>query len=266
MQMHDQRPYCAPDAAPVAARRTGDSANAYAEWKAWRSDDFGHPTPEACAYFDALWRRFVGTGPAPLKMLEVGFGNGQFIGWCRQRGMAVWGIETSEALLARARNAGFDCVGSLDMLDDTRFDLIVLFDVLEHLQEARITPLLASLSNRLASGGRIILRTPNGGSPFGLNHQYGDPTHASVLTPNKLRFLCAPAGLAISYCGADLRPLRAVPVAKWPARLLRLLLSRLLERLVRFVFAPQPRGVLSPNLLTVLHPSAPRRPRAAGRC
>ncbi len=232
-------------------------SDAYTEWKSWRSEDFGQPTPQARAYFDALWRRFVGKRHVPPRVLEVGFGNGQFLGWCRQRGLAVSGIETGEAPLVRARDAGFDCAESLDALDGDAFDLIVLFDVLEHLQESRITSFLGDLAKRLSADGRIILRTPNGGSPFGLNHQHGDPTHASILTANKLKFLCARAGLTIDYCGKDLRPLRPGPLVKLPVRVLRALLHQFFERLVRFVFAPQPRGVLSANLLAVLRHDIP---------
>ncbi len=246
-----ERPRCCVVEA-VAPPAEPDLSDAYTEWKSWRSEDFGHPTAQASAYFDALWRRFVSESPATPRVLDVGFGNGQFLGWCRQRGMPVFGIETAEALLARARAAGFDCAESPDAMHGKPFDLIVLFDVLEHLPESRIAPFLDSLARRLSPDGLIILRTPNGGSPFGLHHQHGDPTHASILTASKLKFLCARVGLTLSYCGKDLRPLRAGPLWKLPARMLRALLYQLSERLVRFVFAPQPRGVLSANLLAVL--------------
>ncbi len=257
MLTHDLPNYCLPDGSPACAR---DAApDAYAEWKSWRHEDFGRPTRQACAYFNLLWRRFAANRCQPQKVLEIGFGNGQFLGWCRQRGLTACGTETNEALLARARAAGFDCAGSLAILDAGPFDLIVLFDVLEHIPESGITAFLCSLSDRLAPQGQILLRTPNGGSPFGLNNQYGDPTHAAVLTPNKLKFLSAPAGLQMAFSGADPRPLRGLPPAKWPALALRLLLHRLLERLVRFVFAPLPRGVLAANLLTVLRHSTQGR-------
>ncbi len=251
---------CTPDAVPSPAHHP--VADAYADWKSWRHEDFGRPTAQASAYFNLLWRRFIGARRACVQVLEIGFGNGQFLGWCRKRGLTACGIETNEVLLARAHAAGFDCAGSLATFDAGPFDLIVLFDVLEHIPESGITAFLCSLSGRLAPQGQILLRTPNGGSPFGLNNQYGDPTHAAVLTPNKLKFLSAPAGLQVAFSGADPRPLRGLPAAKWPALALRLLLQRLLERLVRFVFAPLPRGVLAANLLTVLRHSTQGRQRS----
>lgn len=237
----------------------GASADRYAEWKSWQPVDFGRPTAASTAYFALLWRRFVGPRPSPLRVLEIGFGNGQFLGWCRQRGHAVTGIEANAVLLARATQAGFDCHASLDALARTPFDLIVLFDVLEHLQEATLTDFLSELACRLSVAGQIVLRTPNGASPFGLNNQHGDPTHAAILTPNKFHYLAREAGLAGRYCGRDLYPLHAGALHRVPGRLLRALLHRLLEAVVRFALAPQPQGVLSANLLTVLHkPDAPR--------
>ena len=230
--------------------------DSYAAWKSWRCEAFGLPTPAACAYFSQLCRHFIGTRRTSLAVLEVGFGNGQFLGWCRQRDMAVCGVETNPALLARARAAGFDCAASIDELGGHRFDLITLFDVLEHVPEAAISAFLVQLAQRLQPGGRIILRTPNGCSPFGLQHQHGDTTHVSILTAQKFRYLIAPAGLRQNYCGTDMYPLYAGSLRAMPARALRRILHSLCERIVRFVFAPQPRGVLSANLLTVLQKDA----------
>ncbi len=240
-----------PEAGNADTARAGDK-DGYAAWKSWQHEEFGLPTPAACAYFSQLCQRFIGTRRKSLRVLEVGFGNGQFLGWCRQQGMAVSGVETNHALLARARAAGFECAASVDELGERRFDLITLFDVLEHVPEASICAFLSQLAERLKPDGRIILRTPNGGSPFGLNHQHGDTTHASILTAQKFRYLVAPAGLRLRYCGTDLYPLYAGSLRALPARALRRMLHGLCERVVRFVFAPQPRGVLSANLLTVM--------------
>ncbi len=252
MQTHEMTRCCPPETGTADSLRPHHSMDSYAEWKSWQSEDFGQPAAAACAYFDLLWRRFIDRKFTSPSVLEIGFGNGQFLGWCRQRGMTVRGVETNHALLTRAKDAGFDCAATPDALNERRFDLIALFDVLEHIPAAEITPFLCRLSERLTPEGRIILRTPNGGSPLGLNHQHGDPTHAAILTAHKLRYLCAPAGLSIIYCGADLYPLFAGSLRAMPARVLRRALHQLLERIVRFVFSPQPRGVLSANLLTVM--------------
>lgn len=234
-----------------------EAADRYAEWKSWRPADFGMPSAASSAYFTRLFRRFARPARRRLGILEIGFGNGQFLGWCRQQGHAVTGIETNPALLVRAAQAGFECHASLGALGGRRFDLIVLFDVLEHLPENGLADFLRELSAHLVDQGRIMVRTPNGGSPFGLNHQHGDPTHAAILTPNKFRYLAGHAGLALHYCGSDPYPLYAGSWQRLPGRALRKLLRRLAEAFVRFAFAPQPGGVLCANLLAVLKPARP---------
>ncbi len=229
-----------------------EASDRYVEWKSWQPADFGRPSAASCAYFSRLFHRFAAPAGRALAVLEIGFGNGQFLGWCRQQGHAATGIVTSAALRARAARAGYECHTALAALAGRRFDLIVLFDVLEHVPEAGLPDFLHELAGHLADGGQIIVRTPNGGSPFGLNHQHGDPTHAAILTHNKFRYLAGEAGLALRYCSGDLYPLFAGSWRRVPARALRVLLRRILEALVRFTLAPQPRGVLSANLLTVL--------------
>ena len=167
----------------------------YANWKSWRPADFGTPTDASRAYFKKLWRQFVGRSRQPQNILEIGYGNGQFLGWCRQQGHRVTGVETNKDLLTRARKAGFDSQPSIDEVADAGFDLIVLFDVLEHVPEAGLPAYFQMLRDRLLTGGQIILRTPNGGSPLGLNNQHGDPTHVAILTRNKLKYLAL-----VFYC------------------------------------------------------------------
>ncbi len=234
-----------------------DAAERYADWKSWQAADFGVPSAASSAYFSRLLRRFAGSSRKPLALLEIGYGNGQFLGWCRQQGHATTGVETNAVLLARAAQAGFECHASPGALSGRRFDLIVLFDVLEHLPESALTHFLRELSCLLGDQGRIIVRTPNGGSPFGLNHQHGDPTHAAILTPGKFRYLAGHAGLVLHYCGSDPYPLYAGSWRRLPGRALRAVLRRMVEAFVRFAFAPQPGGVLSANLLTVLQPARP---------
>lgn len=162
------------------------------------------------------------------------------------------GVETNAELLSRAREQGFACYSSANEVQDSEFDLIVMFDVLEHIPETEISAFLEGLSRKLIADGKIILRTPNGGSPFGLNNQYGDSTHMAVITRNKMQFLVSRLDFRLRYCGKDLYPLHIGSISKFPGRALRIILYAVCERLVRFTFAPQPAGVLSANLLTVM--------------
>ena len=62
------------------------------------------------------------------------------------------------------------------------FDTIVAFDVFEHFTQQQIRDRLAAAAVLLKPGGGLVLRFPNGQSPFGLAPQYGDATHVTPLS------------------------------------------------------------------------------------
>jgi hypothetical protein len=64
---------------------------------------------------------------------------------------------------------------------------VVIFDVLKHFSPDEATGLMAAIRAALAPGGHIILRVPDAGSPWGLRYQFGDPTHRTGSTPNRMR-------------------------------------------------------------------------------
>ena len=117
----------------------------------------------------AARRRIVGALIAkqvPLKpgarILEVGAGTGSNLAMLQALG-EVDAIEPDEAARALAsRRGGFAVGGGLlpdgVRLEDGRYDLIVLLDVLEHIERDRAS--LRVLRDKLAPGGRLLLTVP----------------------------------------------------------------------------------------------------------
>jgi len=110
-------------------------------------------------------------GEAPA-VLDVGCGNGRLGRFLAEGlpGLRYTGVDASEALLERAREAGglgpAPELHALDLVEDDpsawlgarRFDLIALFGVLHHVPgAARRRALLASLLAHLAEGGLLAL-------------------------------------------------------------------------------------------------------------
>lgn len=98
----------------------------------------------------------------PLRILEVGCGTGSNIALLQRYG-AVDAIEPDDDARALSeRRSGLKIMGGYlphgVPLDDGAYDLIVLFDVLEHIPED--VPALASLRAKLAPGGRLLLTVP----------------------------------------------------------------------------------------------------------
>jgi SAM-dependent methyltransferase len=92
----------------------------------------------------------------PLRVLDFGCGNGQFLAICHQFGFKAVGVDRSTA---RRDKAGVDVLASIDELGERTFDAITLFEVLEHLDDP--SGILKRLRDHLAPGGILILETPD---------------------------------------------------------------------------------------------------------
>jgi SAM-dependent methyltransferase len=103
------------------------------------------------------WRPKAG----PLHILEVGCGTGSNIAMLQQFG-TVDAIEPDDHARAFAsRRTGLEIKGGYlpnVPLEDGRYDLIVLLDVLEHIPDDKGA--LCALKPKLAPGGRLMLAVP----------------------------------------------------------------------------------------------------------
>lgn len=126
-----------------------------------------------------------------FKVLEIGYGNGEFLRYVKNCGALIDGIEENPLLVSKAINAGFNAFHSsrINMLQDEYYDLIVAFDVIEHIGKDEILDFILLLKKKLKKGGIIILRFPNGDSPFSLVNQNGDITHKNYIGSLQIRYL-----------------------------------------------------------------------------
>ncbi len=76
-----------------------------------------------------------------------------------------------------------------------KFDLILAFDVLEHIPKNRVLDFLRFSHRALRKGGQILLRTPNAAHLLGSYFRYIDFTHEVAFTPQSLRQVMLEAGL-----------------------------------------------------------------------
>lgn len=96
------------------------------------------------------------------RLLDIGSGTGLFVEVARASGWSAEGIDASEAAVERAQSAGrrvtHGRIGDVARRGD-RFDLITMFDVLEHTE----TPAedLAAAVSCLSDEGMIAVRVPN---------------------------------------------------------------------------------------------------------
>jgi 2-polyprenyl-3-methyl-5-hydroxy-6-metoxy-1,4-benzoquinol methylase len=181
---------------------TAEIETSYTEWKDWREEDFGKPSPAEERYFDAEISARV-SGSDRIALLEIGFGNGSLLGWAKSRFGAVSGVEQSSLLVERARRAGFNAHESIEAFPvQPEYDAIVAMDVLEHMTSAQIDDLLKAVALRLKPGGCFIARFPNGDSPFGRINQNGDVTHINAIGCMKMTYFAERSRLDLEYIAA----------------------------------------------------------------
>ena len=155
------------------------------------------------------WRvsRWCRLYPKPGAALEVGCGDGVMLHALRSRGWEVCGTERTEAMAATAR----DRYGIRMYVDPEgpqaghdRFDLIILFQVLEHLSDP--VAALKRAAALLDDGGRIVVGVPNRASwqaAFGRGAWFhlDVPRHLVHFTPTALAATAAQAGLRVETVG-----------------------------------------------------------------
>ena len=173
----------------------------YKEWKEWGTEHYLESW--LARYFSKEFSRIHLAEFGSV--LEIGFGHGKFLEWAKIREIAAVGLEIIPELVEFASEQGFEVYnwniveGNEDQspIKGRKFDCIVAFDVLEHLTIEHAQCALNRISKLLSPKGKVILRFPNGESPFHLPLQNGDYTHKITITKSKLEHLCIGTGLQI---------------------------------------------------------------------
>ena len=127
------------------------------------------------------------------KILELGCGIGESLYFLKKSGYENFlGVDISEEQLSICQKYVTTKVVHKDVLSflkkhDHKYDLIVLLDLIEHMGKDKIIQFIELLYKTLNENGRILLRTPNMGSLFGLQSRYIDFTHEVGFTEESIK-------------------------------------------------------------------------------
>ena len=231
-------------------------ADAYVNWKGWKEVNFGHYTSEEALYYAAELRKSGIDSLLGLRIGEIGFGNGSFAGWIRHEGGQWVGSELISLLQERALYAGFDVAGAHDSLANglghDAFDLIVAFDVLEHIDIAGIQKFLVDSKSALKPGGAIIFRVPSGDSPFSGAIFSGDLSHRTLLGSSAVWQIAEHAGLKVHQIRCPVLPFFGLGLFRAVRRWLTHIVQKLVFSFIRYFLISNSRAVVSPNMIVVL--------------
>lgn len=135
------------------------------------------------------------------EVLDLGCGDGGLLLTLRSLGFEkLAGVDCSGEQVARAREVSLDVVQGdlmthLEAQPIGRYTVLLLFDVIEHLNKSEILRLLELVGSRLKPGGVFIAHCPNGDSPMHGTLHAGDFTHETLMNPQSARHLCTLFGL-----------------------------------------------------------------------
>jgi len=144
--------------------------------------------------WEQLINRWLPANPS-ARMVDLACGHGSFLYWLKEKKyQEIAGVDSSQEQIDRARSAGISVVKAevIDWLlgqPAGSADVLFAIDFIEHITKDDFMRFLALTHAVLKPGGRLILRYPNGDSPFvGLN-LFNDITHVWTYTTNCLNTL-----------------------------------------------------------------------------
>lgn len=142
-----------------------------------------------------IWRAHYGkhlSGKKGDGILEIGCGCGDFVYYLRESGYKnVTGVDISEEQVKAAERLGIPGIVQGDLRSILRertglYDMIIARDILEHFAKDEIIEIMRLIHDAISEGGRCIIQTVNGESPFGMGYRYGDFTHEICFTRSSL--------------------------------------------------------------------------------
>lgn len=141
-------------------------------------------------------------GPRDKKILDLGCGVGFLVYFLKQEGFNnVLGIDENENLISHARSrvdAEFIVANGITYLNEQRqnYDIIFLWNVLEHIYKDDIVQSLKILHRSLSDGGFVVLRTPNMTNFMSQGSFCDDFTHRIGFTEQSIEQVAKLAGFS----------------------------------------------------------------------
>jgi SAM-dependent methyltransferase len=189
-------------------------------------------------------------------LLDIGCGSGSFLRLAKSRGYQVTGIDVSKAAIKLAKEKFGLCdvydLSAEELLSrkswERRFDIICLFDVLEHLENP--VGVLSGLKKLLKPNGYVVCTVPSYQRWPPLFDPYVDlpPHHLTLWSAQALEMGISAAGLkAIKIIRSPLRTEQLWPHILWRFRIFlqHEVVSSLAKAAAHFLITPPITKILS---------------------
>lgn len=181
----------------------------YTDYYPRKSFDIANYKPHAeesgfSAWFNGLACSAFRWVPPKVRVLDVGCGFGESLGYHTTRGCEVYGVEADENIRRVVERFGYKVhVGLFDdsVYEPKFFDYVTMDQVIEHVTDPLST--LRGVARILKPGGKAILSTPNangwGAKVFGRRWiNWHTPYHLQFFSKNSMRIAAEQAGFEVT--------------------------------------------------------------------
>lgn len=190
------------------------------------------------------------------KIVDLGCGMGHFLNFLAKESYKNYiGIDVSEENIEFCRKNNLNVVlGDIfEFLNETNqtYDVIIMNDIIEHLEKSEIILLLQLIFKALHHDGRLIIKAPNAANPImASSSRYADFTHELLFTEESLSQVLRISGFSqIFIYPQDLYVWYYNPV-NYLAKLCNFLLTGTFRILFRF-YGRKTTKIFTKNLIAV---------------
>jgi SAM-dependent methyltransferase len=135
-------------------------------------------------------------------VLDIGCGRGEFLALLKQHGVSAKGLDLNAEMIEVCRARGLDASAGdansyLGGLADESLGGLIAVQVIEHLEPAYLTRMLALAFDKVRPGGRIVLETINPACWVAFFESFiRDLTHVKPIHPETLQYLLQASGFS----------------------------------------------------------------------
>jgi SAM-dependent methyltransferase len=194
------------------------------------------------------------------RVLDLGCGHGALLYVARQQGYVdIVGVDISAEQIETARGLGIteakqsDLFAFLSSQQSASFDIVITFDVIEHLNKSSLMSVIDGVHRILKPTGNWLIHVPNAESPFFGRVRYGDFTHELAFTAKSLTSVLRSCNFDDVRCFEDPIVSHGIKSA------IRFVLWKMIRTILRLYIAVETgeagnRAIFTQNLLAVARP------------
>lgn len=193
-------------------------------------------------------------GKKDISIADMACGHGRLIYCLKKYGYHnIQGVDISAEQVELAHEFGLmevKCQSIESFLDGKKdaYDVLLLIDILEHLDKGQLFVLLDLVNNSLGHKGIVVIHVPNAEGIFGGKIRYSDFTHENSFTTQSMTQILTACGFKNIKCLED------KPVVHGLKSLIRFVLWQILTLPYRLLMAAETgvtKCILSQNMLVI---------------